>query len=212
MRKSRRSFRRWVRILSGLISLEGEEIMYEELKKEIKEISAIADSCPGNLKEKCFEILLNHFLSSGLGADGVGGRSSGTATALKGGGAQKSFSVFLASHKLENSFESVFELEAGKCQIIIKDLKETTTAKKQVRLALLLGIKNLAEKGIPEVPSEELRTLCQEYSCYDSPNFSTHMKKQKNLFLPQAKDWKLTTPGMNEAANVIRGFSAITKA
>lgn len=104
----------------------------------------------------------------------------------------------------------VFQLEDNKCHIIVKHLKTEKKASGQVRLALLIGIKQLAEEGIPNIPNEELRKLCTEHAVFDNPNFAANMKKNKNLFLPQGRDWKLTKPGENEAANLIKELVGVS--
>lgn len=183
--------------------------MFEELKKQLKEIVEIAESCPEPYKERCFSVLLEHFLSSKEKMkEFVGKPNREEKEESFSGEWSPAFLKFIEEYGLKEAIYQIFHFEDGKCEIIVKDLRTNNKATGQVNLALLLGIKHLAEEGAPNVPNEELRQLCDEHAVLDSANFSANMKKNKNLFLPTKrkgkKDWKLTKPGENKAAELIK--------
>ena len=95
-------------------------------------------------------------------------------------------------------------MDGGSYRIIVKDLKERTNSKKQIKLALLLGVGGLLAGGQPVFSKERLIEVCREYGAYDGPNFASHMKKQRDMFIAQGNEWSLTVPAQQRAAEVIR--------
>jgi hypothetical protein len=88
-------------------------------------------------------------------------------------------------------------------------LKETAKSKKQVKLALLLGIKGLLENNDPFLSKASLIALCEEHGAYDLPNFSAIMKKAKQLFVSRdSEGWTLTVPGRKKAAELIKELAS----
>lgn len=184
--------------------------MFEQLKKQLKEIVEIADQCPEHYREKCFSILLEHFLASKEKQIEPKDETPEIAGIGLSGKWPPEFSRFLKDHKL-TAVSSVFHLEEGRCEIIVRNIKTKKKATGEVRLALLLGVKHMAEEGSPNVPNEELRQLCSNHGVLDTPNFTSIMKKNKDLFLVKDKDWKLTKPGENEAAIIIKELAGISE-
>jgi len=173
--------------------------MLEKIKDKLNDVIAIADECPGKYQVKCFEILLNALLT----AEGVVPVTSATVTTERVIG--KPSPEFFTRHGIgEEEWQRVINFDGEAYSIIVSNLKEKSVSKKQIRLALLLGVKGFLETGVPTVEKSQLVELCKQHAAYDSPNFSTHMRKQKNLFLSKGKDWALTKPGESKAAEVIK--------
>ena len=113
--------------------------------------------------------------------------------------------MFFSQYSItQDMWQNVYHFDGNKYAVIVKDLKEKTVAQKQIKLALLLGIKNLLENNDASLEKETLIEICKTYSAYDSKNFAHHMKNNKNLFIPKSGGWNLTVPGQQEAANVIK--------
>ena len=104
----------------------------------------------------------------------------------------------------EASISRVYHLDGQSYRIIVKDLKEKTSSKKQVKLALLLGIGGLLSGGQPIFSKQKLIEACREYGAYDAPNFASHMKKQRNMFISKGHEWSLTVPAQQRAAEAIK--------
>ncbi len=114
-------------------------------------------------------------------------------------------SLFMDQHQIpEASISRVYHLDGQSYRIIVKDLKEKTNSKKQVKLALLLGIGGLLSSGQPIFSKERLIEACREYGAYDAPNFASHMKKQRDMFISQGNEWSLTVPAQQRAAEAIK--------
>ena len=113
--------------------------------------------------------------------------------------------IFMDQHQIpEASISRVYHLDGQSYRIIVKALKEKTNSKKQVKLALLLGIGGLLSSGQPIFSKERLIEACREYGAYDAPNFASHMKKQRDMFISQGNEWSLTVPAQQRAAEAIK--------
>ena len=112
---------------------------------------------------------------------------------------------FFQSHGIsQDEWTRVLHSDGNSFTIIVKDLKEKPISKQQIKLGLLLGTKNLLETGEASIPKDMLIDICKKYNAYDSGNFSTYMKQNKNLFLARGKGWILTIPGQEQAAKIIK--------
>jgi len=117
--------------------------------------------------------------------------------------------IFLDQHQIpEAAISRVYHLDGDSYRIIVKDLKEKTNSKKQVKLALLLGVGELLAGGQPLFSKERLIEVCREYGAYDAPNFASHMKKQRDMFIAQGNEWSLTVPAQQRAADAIKELTA----
>jgi len=187
----------------------------EELKREIKEILELVKVCPQNLQEKCFEILLNQALLKKV--TGGGGQPEPAMTHLSSASIpdeiRKRIKAFGAKFELtEDAILKVFGVdELGNVNIEITDLKTKKMAQQQRRLALLIGVRHQFMEGSFDVPTEELREMCVNYSAYDAPNFSSSLKKFKDDifagFKPSATN-KLSARGTKEAAELTKELAS----
>ena len=170
--------------------------MFETISNHLNEVIDIANKCPDKYQVKCFEILLDAI---------VKGQAT---TSLQTSGAvmpsNDRFDFFQSHDISQDQWTRVFHFDGDSFKIIVKNLKEKPTSKRQIRLALLLGIKNLLETGEAFIAKDILIDISKKYNAYDSPNFSTNMKKQKDLFLSQGNGWVLTIPGQEQASEVIK--------
>ena len=173
--------------------------MLEKIKESLKEVVAIAETCPEKYQVKCFEILLSSLVRAEVEVPITG------AAVTAGQVGEKAAPVFFTRQNItEEEWQKVYHLEGTTYAIIVDDLKETAKAKKQVKLALLEGIKELLTGGVATIIRDDLVESCKKYDAYDSSNFATHMKNQKSLFLAKGDNWSLTKPGEKRAAEVIK--------
>lgn len=100
-----------------------------------------------------------------------------------------------------NSYPSVFSEINGKLKIV-SDIPGSNKKEKMSNAAMLYcyGSKLLGDE---QVPSTEIRTICEEHGCIDSPNFSK-IFNDKTLFLSDGvkggnKQIKLTFQGEKKA-------------
>jgi hypothetical protein len=170
--------------------------MFETVTSNLNEIIDLADKCPEKYQLKCFEVLLDALVNA-----------QATTTVQTAGAAMpgKDEYGFFQSHGIsKDEWTRVFHSDGNSLTIIVRDLKERTTSKKQVKLGLLLGVQNLLQTGEASVPKDILVELCKKYHAYDQTNFAHHMTNQKQLFLAQGNGWVLTVPGEEMAAQAIK--------
>lgn len=172
--------------------------MFETISNYLNEVIDIADKCPEKYQVKCFEILLDALVKR----EAIAGVPTAVAAMPGKGG----FDFFQSHDISSNEWTRVYHFDGSSYTIIVKDLKERAISKRQLKLGLLLGIKNLLETSEALVPKSTLIDICKKYTAYDSPNFSANMKKNKHFFLSKGNEWILTVPGQENAAEIIKGL------
>jgi hypothetical protein len=181
--------------------------MFERVREGLKEIVELASECPEQYQVKCFEVLLQKLVQSEEVAVSEASAKLGE-TPQAPAARHRFFEEYGIS---DEEWVKIFDLDGNSYSVIARDLKEKASARKQMKLALLLGVKNLLETGDPVIRRQELVPLCQEHAAYDGPNFAGTMKRYSNLWTqkPKAKgEWRLTHPGREEAARVIRELAS----
>ena len=210
--------------------------MFENVAEYVDEAVRLAERCPEKYQIPCFEALIRVLAQSDspLPQNGNGhpsidsapgnGHSNGEAASTQsnwtlangsytGLDGQQTIgergAIFLDQHQLPGaSISRVYHLDGNSYRIIVKDLKERTNSKKQVKLALLLGVGGLLAGGQPVFSKERLIEACREYGAYDAPNFASHMKKQRDMFIVQGNEWSLTVPAQQRAAEAIKELAS----
>ena len=211
--------------------------MYSQLKQEIKEIIGIVNECPDTLKVKCFEILLENYLSSSA-KKSVKPKEAEVHEAPKESEKQddtslgdhessdneeismKDFHVknrkFLESNKISiDSINEIYYKEEGKLMPLYDSVKSTKMAECQIRLALLTAFENAFTEPNGEMSfnGEVIKKKCQDMKCYDSKNFASILKNYANLFVDSPDKYsksfvyELSTDGKKELANVLRDLA-----
>ncbi len=176
--------------------------MFETAKQHLNDVIEIANKCPEKYQVKCFEVLLE-LLVSGKSINPVAQPVSGVTSPQEIPIAASNF--FSQNSIAQEQWELIFNFDGNVCNVVVQDLKEKTVSGKQIKLALLLGIKNQFVTGTPSISKDELIDMCRQYATFDSGNFSAHMKNQKILFLSKGnKGWQLTRPGCKKAAQIIK--------
>lgn len=188
-----------------------------ELIKEIKEIIEIVKTCPQNLQEKCFEILLTSAISQ-TKKQTIPNSTSEVAQKEQDDGStipteiSKRIKTFAGQFGLsEASVSKVFLTdESGNVSIEVTDLKAKKVSQQQKRLALLIGTRHQFMEGSFDVPNDELREMCVTYGVYDAANFAVNIKNFKEIFAgfkSGAKN-KLSPIGKKGAADLIKELSS----
>lgn len=210
--------------------------MFENVAEHLDEAVKLAERCPEKYQIPCFQALIGVLAQSdaipadiGIGVGNGHGRTTngnGETSSSSAGGSytneprtignpdrqyqasERGF-VFLDQHQIPSaSISRVYHLDGGSYRIIVKDLKEKTNSKKQVKLALLLGVGGLLVGEQPVFSKEKLIEACREYGAYDAPNFASHMKKQRDMFISQGNEWSLTVPAQQRAADAIKELAS----
>lgn len=207
--------------------------MYQKLKSEIAEIIEIVNKCPESLQEKCFEVLLQNFISSNEDAKESSNCNINTIKSAVENEitesavdtvtdsedeeiALKDFHIktrkFLESNSIcIDTINALYYKENEKLMPLYESLNSTKMAECQLRLELLTAFENSFSNTNGEMifNGEVVRQRCQDMKCYDTANFSANFKKTSSMFdnwnekYEKKTDYSLSTEAKKELAKVI---------
>jgi hypothetical protein len=179
-----------------------------DLKGDVLELAAIAKECPEGLKEKCFELLLTHYLTQ-LETKAKGARVTAPAEPTPAAAGEPSgvnglpvtadeapsdqdltpkdvhvkAKKFLEKYqKTIDDLNQILYKEGDELRPLFEDLKTTKTSESQIRIALLQALTSGIKSGEFQFDGEEVRKECQTRKCYDAGNFSANFKNSASLF------------------------------
>lgn len=101
--------------------------------------------------------------------------------------------------------EHVFSIEPELIEVIAGKLPGKSKRQQTVNAYVLCGLKSFLRTADTGFTDKDARELCVKIGCYDSANHSNYMKAFGN-FISGTKDsgWKVTFPGLSQAAKVAR--------
>jgi len=105
----------------------------------------------------------------------------------------------------EDQLERVFSMDADSVDVIAAKLPGKSKRQQTVQAYLLCGLKSYLRSGDMTFTDKDAREICDKVGCYDIANHSNYLKAFGN-FISGGKDqgWRLTNPGLSEAAKVIK--------
>lgn len=186
--------------------------MYQKLKAEMKEIIEIVKQCPESLQEKCFELLLENYLSAYNSRNGDEKKTIPLATENKEPAMVKPTSNDSSEEKttedvtseeitmkdfhvrvkrfLDNNGITIDQInylyykEDEAIKPLYDSLNSTSMAECQIRLALLTAFENsfTDPNGEMSFNCEAIRTKCIAMKCYNGSNFTSYFKNNSNLW------------------------------
>ncbi len=200
--------------------------MYDKLKLEIKEIINITKECPAELQQRCFELLLNNFLSNfstPLSSQQTAFKEqeiktvtveSQETTVAADEINENDFHVkvrrFLESNNIKASdLNRVYYKENGCLMPYYESMHSTKMSECQIRLTLLTAFENGYSTGEFVVNGELVRKRCQELKCYDLANFTTIFKTNSEIFdnwgekYDKSTDYALSSEGKKQLAQIL---------
>ena len=187
---------------------KGEHKMYQSLKTEIKDIIEIVKQCPESLQEKCFELLLENYLSDN-GQNDILETKAVTPVAdakisvvdvqnendseenrdFNTEISMKEFHVkvqrFLTSNNISNEqINYLYYKEDEKLKPLYDSLNSTNMSECQIRIALLTAFENAFSDSNGEMSfnCEDVRARCNAMKCYNSANFTSYFKNNNSLW------------------------------
>ncbi len=141
-----------------------------------------------------------------------GGRSGPTPLAKSIDGiSPKAASWMTRSGLSQEQLEHVFSIETDSVDVIAAKMPGNSKRHQTVQSYVICGLGSFLRTGETSFTDKDARELCQKIGCYDSPNHSNAMKALGN-FVHGSKDagWKLTAPGLTEAAKIVKELSPST--
>jgi hypothetical protein len=166
-----------VQLLSCLSALERE--------KAISAAKILLAGSPNNALHEQADIDL-----SGGSIDGVASRAA---------------SWLQKSHLSRDQLDQVFSVDDKTFDVIAAKMPGKSKRQQTVEAYIICGLKSFLQTGEPNFTDKEGRQLCQKVGCYDKPNHYNYIKAFGNR-VGGSKDsgWKLTNPGLTDAANLIK--------
>lgn len=167
--------------------------MTNEIDAKVKEFVKLAESCPENLQEKCFELLLSKYLDQVFGKpsaqfedvdqDDAARNKEKTQEDLSETDLHVKARKFLEKNSLTiGDINQIFYKEGDEILPLYEDLKSTKASECQIRIGLLMALKNGIKTGNFEFDGEAVRQECRTRKCYDESNFATNFRSSKDLF------------------------------
>ncbi len=184
---------------------------YEKFRKPIQDIINFTNTIDEVYREKCFEVLLNHYISNSAGIRNSSLMLEYTNMASE---TQKNLPADLRTFLQENTIpeetvNKLFLMEKGEARPIYT-ITEKRKAIAQIQIALLAAFENAltSPNGVFEFPINTVRQRCIDYNVYDGTDFMFNFKNRAGLFTNLDHDIvRLTPMGKTELANIINTFS-----
>lgn len=143
--------------------------------------------------------------------DSIKNRQSSQTSLEKPNTEHKALEAEATPRETTKSYNRVLHIEDKDIRII-KKIPGTNNASKTVNTALVY-LWGSHSAGVTEVPLQEIRARCQEQSCLDASNFSSHINGAKELIIvtgkkgSSAKTCKLTIPGSEKAEEILENLN-----
>jgi hypothetical protein len=105
----------------------------------------------------------------------------------------------------KNEINQVFHIDGEQVEVVASRIVGKTNKERTLNAYLLAGIGRLLGSGEASFDDKAARGLCSDLGCYDHTNHATYLKDKGNT-LAGSKDsgWKLTSPGLAQAATLVR--------
>lgn len=190
------------------------------LKEQIQEVSKIAASVPEEFRQKCFELLMTHVLSSSGNGPlpalpphlvGSGMPFVLPPAALNYSGVPPMSSLLVAFVKKIGLTNEQFQRVVGYLHgnvVFYREPEAGKAAQTQIDWALLLALKHAIIDGHFVVDGEEVRLTCQEKGVYDRRNFYANFKRSAEYFRappePGSKPQPLSSKGIAALGQLVK--------
>ena len=189
--------------------------MLKKLNSDADEIIELVKRFPESLQETALEVILEHwFIANKMPPSSAAAQLTLPADMpanQPSANVPQGIQQFLLANGIKTeTLLKVFQPTGAGAQLLVSTLPGNGKANKMVNLSLLLCVKQAIESGNFTCTLMELRELAVHYDCYDSTNFSTILKSNKNYYNPREKgaDLDLSGPGRKRAAEIIKGIAA----
>jgi hypothetical protein len=183
---------------------------YEKYRKPIQDIINFTDTIDGEYRSKCFEILLNHYISADTPTKTVSATEAPRRDALNIEDMSSETKVFLGQNNITTEMiNKLFVKEKGEVHPTYK-LTETRRAKAQIQIALLTALENALRgpSGVFEFSVNTVRQKCIDIKMYDGRDFYINFMDSAGLFGSlNYETIKLSATGKTELASIVLALS-----
>ena len=201
----------------------------KKLKEKVLEAVKIAQECPENLQQICFELILKNVLTTeekppktptGRQEDMDKEVKPEPKSVVEESAAKQDDLSDIDLHVKAKRFLEKFGLtveqlnqlyykEGDQILALYEDLKTTRTSESQVRITLLLCLHSAIQTGNLQTTVEAVREETQTRKCYDRNNWRNNYTNNAGLFdfekySKNVKTISLSEQGKKELANLIK--------
>ncbi len=197
--------------MQNIVEAPAEVNVYEKFRNPIQEIINFTRTIDEGYREKCFEVLLNHYLSGGLEVKTCGVVESPLKNMFEMANFSGETKVFLEQNNIsEQVLTKLFTKIKGDICPIYK-ITENRRAKAQIQIALLTALENALRgaNGTFEFSVNTVRQRCMEIKMYDGRDYYINFMDAAGLFGNLNYEViKLSGTGKTELASIV---AALTK-
>ncbi len=203
--------------------------MNKKVIEKVLEIAKIAQECPENLQQICFETLLKHTLEGGKPPassdkpkpeehekdqkktpESIVEEADQTQDDLTSADLHLKARRFLDKHSLTvNDVNQLFYKEGDQILPLYENLKTTRTSESQVRITLLQCLHNAIRSGNFKTSVEAIKEEAGTRKCYDVNNWNNNFTNNASLFdfkhySKKVQTINLSDQGKTELADLIK--------
>jgi hypothetical protein len=186
--------------------------MLDKLKADFDGIMELVNKTPAPLQEIAFKMILEQWFSENTSPKAAPPLAPPRpSTPPASGTVPDSIKPFLTANAITTeTLEKVFHPAGPGAQLLAPSIPGNGKASMMVNLSLLLCVKQALESASFTCTMKELRELAIHYDCYDSANFSSTLKANKNYYKPREKgaDLELNGPGLKKVGEIIKSIAA----
>lgn len=198
--------------------------MYETGDTALERILELVAKCPKELQEKCFELLMNGYVQKEVGSGptlGTSQHSASTAQSAHTSQAPAESQIPPAvlprfkntakrlSVPLEK-LEALFDFNSDPFALHAVSVPGKNSAEKSRHVALLAAGRSYLSNGTWIADWQEVKSLCVDHNCYDSPNHAGNLKKGANGWfksVDSGKPIELSSDGIKEAEKLLKALA-----
>ena len=108
-------------------------------------------------------------------------------------------------------FDEVFDISGSEIALLAADVPGHTKKEKTAYCYLLVGVAELLRKDEPLFSDDEAVEFCKYVGAYDANNHTANRRALANRIVGDRKHgFKLTSPGLRDAASVIKSIRPIS--
>ena len=198
-------------------------MLYPNAEKFLDEILKIVENCPEPYKQKCFEVLMQGYVTYQLKGGGEGEKKSPENTKQFAGSSSyetqippeilQRFKTFAKRLSIDlDKLERIFDFNVDPFVFQPFTPLGINAAEKARSIALILAAKSYLVTGNWEADWKEIKSLCVDHSCYDVNNHSANLQKgQGNVFksVETGKHIILSPDGQKQAEAIIKSLAEV---
>lgn len=184
---------------------------FEKLRRPIQGIINFVNTIDERYREKCFEVLLNHYLAKGVEmkiSPSVQENNALPAPDIQASDIPAGLKTFLQENMIsEEVVNKLFLRTKGETRPIYK-IAEKKKAVAQIQIALLTALENalVTSTGVLEFQMKTARQRCVDYNVYET-ELIFNFKNRAGLFTDLDNEVVRLTPiGRTELANLLIYF------